>query len=97
MKVWPEDTAVAHPILLGCFDEGPQRPSYTERSAISMFLAADADVFVGTKLSSLQRGVHLIKGGSTAGDRKPTYLYDGDQFQYRFATLDTSPVHGYRH
>ena len=79
-QVWPKDVRIANPTHMGCFDEG--QPSYTERTAVSMFLAADADVYVGTMKSTFFQGVSMIRGLSRPFSGH-AYSYDGDSPEYK--------------
>ena len=60
-QVWPPDVAVANPILLNCFANdghagGGSGPTYTERSIVSMFMAANADAFMSDWHSTFRKG-----------------------------------------
>ena len=85
-QVWPPDVKTANPIHMGCFDQDPgSKPlSYTERSVVSLFLAADADTFVGTVKSTFFIGVTMIRGLSRPFTGH-SYTYDGDAPEYKQA------------
>ena len=48
-----------------------------------MFLAAEADLFIGNTLSSLQDGVSMLR--ARPGKERESFIYDAEETGYRFA------------
>ena len=89
--------AVANPILLNCFakDEHARDesdgPTYTERSIVSMFLAANAEAFMSDQHSTFRKGVNMIRGTSRArpgAAGKSSYIYNVSRNETRVAKPD---------
>ena len=66
----------------GAGASGRKPLTYTERSVVSMFLAADADDFVGSKRSTFFQGVSMIRSLSRPFSGH-SYIYDGDGPEYK--------------